>query len=200
MHKVLRTIGWVGRATSTVVGLIIVAIFLVGATSAALGANGNPFILGKNNVATQLSKLGGRHGVNGPMFEVQNNSDGTDDTALSLKVQPGEAPMVVNSSTKVEGLNADQLDGLSSTSFMSRNVYKTEATTDTGTVLGDGTEVKSMSCDPGDTVLAGGPASVAAGSKLLDSFPTDTQTWQARIAPVAGGDNFTVVILCADNA
>lgn len=198
-RKVLRTIGWIGRVTSSVLGLVIVVTFVIGVASAALGANGNPFILGKNNVATLLTKLGGRQGVNGAMLEVQNNDDGTDDTALSLKVQAGEAPMTVNSSTKVVGLNADDVDGLSSSAFMSSSIYKTEATTDTGTLLGDGTEVKSMSCDAGDVVLAGGPASVNAGSTLLDSFATDTRTWQARIAPVAGGDNFTVVILCANN-
>ena len=82
---------------------------------------------------------------------------------------------------------------------MASSVYKTEAATDQGTLLGDGSEVKTMSCDPGDTVPSWGPASVAAGSRVLDNFPTDTRTWQTRIFPVAGGDSFTVVILCANN-
>ena len=106
--------------------------------------------------------------------------------------------MRVNSSTQVAGLNAHKLDGKDSSMFMASVVYKTEAPTDEGQVLGDGSEVKAMSCDSGDKVLSGGPASLAAGSKVLDSFPTDTRTWQARTFPVSGGDDFTVVILCAD--
>jgi hypothetical protein len=107
--------------------------------------------------------------------------------------------MVVNSTVKVGSLNADLVDGLSATAFLSRNVYRTEAPTDTGTVLGDGTQVKAMACEPGDVVIGGGPASVNAGSRVLDSFPTDTRTWQVRIFPTAGGDNFTVVILCSNS-
>jgi hypothetical protein len=61
-------------------------LLMLGVATAAFGANGGNFILGKTNVATLITKLGGQQGVNGAMFEVQNNNSGTDDTALSLKV------------------------------------------------------------------------------------------------------------------
>jgi|SRR5215217_1937254 hypothetical protein len=177
---------WVGRATVFLVGLAVILALVLGAASIAFGANGKPFILGRGNVATKVSTL-------------TNKGQGA---ALNLKVQPGQPPLAVNSSTQVLGLNADQLDNRTASQFMASSVYKTEATTDRGTVLGDNSEVKTMSCDPGDTVLSGGPASVAAGSRVLDNFPIDTRTWQSRIFPVNAtttGDEFTVVILCANN-
>jgi hypothetical protein len=60
----------------------------------ALGANGKPFILGKMNTASAVSKLV-KSGV-GP--------------ALQLNVGSGP-PLGVNSSTKVANLNADKVDG-----------------------------------------------------------------------------------------
>ncbi|MDQ4127241.1 MAG: hypothetical protein M3151_04710, partial [Actinomycetota bacterium] len=70
------------------------------------------FILGQNNVATLITRLAGPEGVNGVMFEVQNNNADANDTALSLKVQPGEPPMKVNSSQTVANLTADNADKL----------------------------------------------------------------------------------------
>ena len=63
-------------------------------------------------MASALTKLTGN--VNGAAMWVENSNPGTDDTALSLAVQSGEAPMTVNSETKVAHLNADMVDGLSS--------------------------------------------------------------------------------------
>jgi hypothetical protein len=54
-------------------------------------------------------------GEDGPMQRLTNNNADTDDTALDLRVEPGEAPMTVNSSTRVANLNADLLDGKNST-------------------------------------------------------------------------------------
>jgi hypothetical protein len=63
--------------------------------------------------------------------------------------------------------------------------------------LGDGSRVKTASCDVGDKLISGGAGSVDAASKVLDDdFPINTYQWQARILPHAGGDNWTVVILC----
>ena len=60
-----------------------------GAASVALGANGDNFVLGQNNVATVLTRLTGS--VQGPSLQVQNDNPGTNDTALALNVQQGEA-------------------------------------------------------------------------------------------------------------
>lgn len=91
---------WVGRATVFLVGLAVILALVVGAASTALGADGKPFLLGKKNVATAVSKLV-KKGA-GP--------------ALSLQVGSGP-PLAVNSSKKVAGLNVDQLDGQDSAQF-----------------------------------------------------------------------------------
>lgn len=196
MRTVASRVMWVGRATVFLVGLAVILALVLGFASAAFGANGDFLRLGsQKNVATRVTALVGKVAA-GPALSVRNPSGGQ---ALDLRVSAGKSPMSVNSTTQVANLNSDLIDGKDSSAFMASSVYKTEAATDQGTLLGDGTEVKSMSCDAGDTVLSGGPASVNANSAVLDSFPTDTRTWQARIRPVAGGDNFTVVILCANN-
>jgi hypothetical protein len=108
---------WVGRATVFMVGLSVILALVFGVASAAFGANGDTFILGQNNVATLITRLAGPDGVDGAMFEVVNNDADTNDTALSLKVQPGEAPMTVNRDTRVANLNADKVDGREASSF-----------------------------------------------------------------------------------
>lgn len=105
---------WVGRATVFLVGLAVVLALIVGVATAAFGANNGNLILGQTNVATLITRLAGPEGVNGAMLEVQNNNAGDNDTALSLKVQPGEPPMKVNSTQTVSNLtagNADKLGG-----------------------------------------------------------------------------------------
>ena len=92
---------WVGRATVFSVGLAVILAVVFGAASTALGANGAPFLLGKQNFASQVSKLVKRG----------------DGPALSLQVQDGQPPMKTNSSGKVANLNADQLDGKSEADF-----------------------------------------------------------------------------------
>ena len=105
--------------------------------------------------------------------------------------------MKVNSSAVVPGLNANLLNGKGSGQFLGTFTYRREAPTDLGTLLGDGSRVKTATCDVGDKLISGGPASVDAGSKVLDDFPINTFQWQARILPHAAGDNWTVVVLCS---
>ena len=107
--KAMRAAKWAALFWGAV--LTLAALFGLG--SAALAANGQPFLLGRaTNAATALTKLTGN--VDGAAMRVQNTNTGTNDTALSLGVQEGEAPMRVNSSAKVTNLNADEVDGLSS--------------------------------------------------------------------------------------
>ncbi|MGH3088648.1 MAG: hypothetical protein ACRDSJ_15190 [Rubrobacteraceae bacterium] len=94
---------WLGRATVFLVGLAVILAAVFGAASMALAANGKPFLLGKSNVATKVSKLV-KDGV-GP--------------ALDLRVDSG-APLAVNSAEKVENLNADTLDGTDSPDILRR--------------------------------------------------------------------------------
>ena len=205
-RTIFSKVMWVGRATVFLVGLSVILALLFGLASTAFGSNGDPLRLGQGNVATKLTALGGKLGVNGAMLKLVNKNEGTDDTALRLEVDAAEPPMSVNSTTKVNGFNADQLDGKDASQFMASSTYMREFNPNgtfpnqggPGTALQDGTRVISQSCDSGDRLLSGGPASVNSASVVLDSFPSDPVTWTARIKPAAGGDNWTVVVLCAD--
>jgi hypothetical protein len=89
------TVLWLGRATVFVVGLAVMLALVLGVASAAFGADGDFFKVGKSNFASAVSVLD-KIGA-GP--------------ALKLVVDSG-APLAVNSSTKVANLNADKVDGL----------------------------------------------------------------------------------------
>ena len=118
---------WVGRATVFLVGLAVILALLFGVASVAFAGNGDAWRLGRINVATSITKLGGEAGVNGPMLRLINNDAGPDDTALELQVQPGEAPMRVNSSAKVANLNADQVDGKGAAEIGVNGLQRVEA-------------------------------------------------------------------------
>lgn len=106
----------------------------------------------------------------------------------------------INESTLGQVPDSSKLAGRLPATFLNSTIYKTEAPTTTGTRLGDNTNVISFACNPGDILLSGGPASVAATSDLLESFPTpgSTNSWTARIYDNGVADSFTVVILCVD--
>src|SRR5829696_3943239 len=155
---------WVGRATVFLVGLaVILAVVLGGATAALAGTGvGATFNLGKTNTVNRLSQLVGS--TDNAMLRLDNNNAGTGATALNLQVEPGHAPMSVNSSTQVAGLNADQVDGKSASQFMASSTYMREFNPNgtfpnqggPGTALGDGTRIISQSCDSGARLLSAG--------------------------------------------
>ena len=193
---------WVGRATVFLVGLAVILALVVGFATAALAGTGvgDTFNLGQLNTVNRISQLVGS--TDNAMLRVDNNNAGTNATALDLRVEPGLTPMKVNSSTQVSNLNADLVDGRSASSFVANSTYRLgQGQERAGEALSDGSKVLSQSCQPGDRLLSGGPASVNTASDVLDSFARDTATWQARIndsAVAAPGDSFTVVVLCAD--
>ena len=98
--------------------------------------------------------------------------------------------------------DANTLAGRSPSSFASSSVYKKESAVEAGTDHGDGTFIISVSCDPGDILLTGGPANVNATSDMVESLPSPgtTNGWTARINKHGVADNFSVVILCIDQA
>jgi hypothetical protein len=107
---------WVGRATVFLVGLAVMLALVLGvATTALASIPGDPFRLGQTNGIDAMSTLVGN--VAGTMLRVDNNSTGAGATALDLRVEPGKAPMKVNSATKVALLNADKVDGKDATAF-----------------------------------------------------------------------------------
>jgi hypothetical protein len=103
---------------------LLAFIVLGGTTLAATGGN---FILGQPNSASSTTALSA--GTTGPAFRVTNTSTGT---GGSFNVASGHAPFTVNSGTKVTNLNADKLDGLDSTQFVSNsNLRRVGPFTDT---------------------------------------------------------------------
>ena len=94
--------------------------------------------------------------------------------------------------------DADKLDGIDSNAFVKSDTYRNQSTVNGGRELTDGTFSIAASCLPGDRLLAGGPAAVDATTDLLESFPTDTSTWSARVQKNGGSDTFSVVVLCAN--
>lgn len=96
VRSIFSKVMWVGRATVFLLGLAVILAAVMGMASMALAANGKPFILGKSNIATKVSKLA-KSGV-GP--------------ALDLRVDSGP-PLAVNSDERVANLNADEVDGKS---------------------------------------------------------------------------------------
>jgi hypothetical protein len=95
LKTIFSKVVWVGKVASTVFGLALVFALIFGVATAAFGANGDFFKVGKSNTASAVSKLI-KQGA-GP--------------ALDLRVDSGP-PLKVNSETKVEKLNADKLDGM----------------------------------------------------------------------------------------
>jgi hypothetical protein len=94
---------WVGRATVFLVGLSVILALVFGIATTAMGANGNPFLLGKKNVATAVSTLV-REGP-GP--------------ALKVVVGANQPPLTVNASAgKATNLNSDKVDGFEGASFV----------------------------------------------------------------------------------
>jgi hypothetical protein len=110
----LKTLGT--HIRSNLVGYVALFVALGGT---AYAANGGNFILGQSNSASSTTGLSA--GVIGPALRVTNTSTGT---AGSFNVAAGHAPFTVNSGTKVTNLNADKLDGLDSTSFVSNSTLR----------------------------------------------------------------------------
>ncbi len=206
MVKAIFSTSWrIGRAAALALGVAVILALVAGMASTAFAGNGDAWKLGRSNVATAITALAGSLGVDGPMLRLTNNNAGTNDTALDLRVQTGEAPMTVNSGTKVDNLNADTLDGLNYTFFARNSFYKTEGVVNEGLLLGDGTHKAIAFCEPGDVLLSGGPANINKGTTLLESFPSQgtvgsgTQhAWTVRVDKHGAADTFNVVVLCID--
>ena len=79
VRSIANKVMWVGRATVFLIGLSVILALVFGTASSALGADGAPFLLGKENVASQVSRL------------VKNGAG----PALRLIVNDGQPPLAV---------------------------------------------------------------------------------------------------------
>src|SRR5437899_3129286 len=94
-----------------IVALLGLFFALGGVGMAATGGN---FILGQANTADATSYLTAPV-AGGNALTVSNLNTTTGSSALRFNVASGHAPFIVNSTTRVSGLNADLLDGIDST-------------------------------------------------------------------------------------
>jgi len=115
--KIYKRAMGIARGTALTIGVAVMMALVLGEATTALAGTGvgARFDLGKTNTVNAVTKLVGS--VAAPSLQVDNNSTGAGATALDLQVEPGKAPMKVNSEAKVANLNADKLDDLDSTQF-----------------------------------------------------------------------------------
>jgi hypothetical protein len=127
---------WVGRATVFLMGLAMILALIVGAASAAFGANGDAFLLGRRNAASTVSTLAKRGA--GP--------------ALRLQVGSG-APLAVNSSKQVTNLNADKVDGKDVSQIGVRGLERVSVDSPDNSAS---PKQQPLSCPPGKVMLSSG--------------------------------------------
>jgi hypothetical protein len=96
-----------------VISLLALFVALSGVGYAATGGN---FILGQDNSATSQTRLVSNNA--GKVLQLRQDSTATGASALGLNVKAGKPPLTTNSTTKVENLNADLVDGLDSGAFV----------------------------------------------------------------------------------
>jgi hypothetical protein len=129
------------------------------------------------------------------------SSDVIDESLASTDVQDNSLTGAdVDESTFGQVPNAATLSGKTASAFTSSSIYKNESAVAAGTTIGDGTQVAAEACNPGDILLSGGPANINATTTLLESFPSPgtTNSWSVRVNKNGNADNFSVVVLCAD--
>lgn len=93
------------KMQSVLSAVAIAGMLVVTADYASMAATGGSFILGHSNSANQSTKL--TNTGTGPVLKLSTTHPGT------------RAPLGVNSSVKVANLNADKVDGLTSTQLTS---------------------------------------------------------------------------------
>jgi hypothetical protein len=173
---------WVGRATVFVVGLAVIVGLLFGVATVALGANGDFFKVGRFNSASAVSVLDKRGA--GP--------------ALRLKVG-NDKPLAVDSSAKVDNLNADRVDGKDASALMPARTYVVE--------LEKSIEPPTVGlssvilCDAGDVTISGGFGSLDPGESQITTSKRivlgDRDAWLVAVRS-SGSDTYMVQAVCAD--
>lgn len=118
---------------SLTIGLIVGA--LVVASVPVVAGVGDAVIQGRTNRVNQRTTI--KSSADTPTLRLINSSDSG--AGLSLVVQPGVAPLRVNSSRRVENLNADLLDGKTSNHFAPKQAQPGNTLVGAFGAAGDGT-------------------------------------------------------------
>jgi len=133
MRRVFGKVMWLGRATSALVGLVVLFALAIGAANSALAHTNidtKLFHLGHNNPVGRLSALTGT--LTGALLKLDNNGTGP---ALQLEVAENSAPLKVNAAAgTATNLSADELDGKSSEQFANATHPHSGADITSGTV------------------------------------------------------------------
>lgn len=132
------------------------------ATTAVAGTGvGSVFNLGTANTVDKITKLIGS--VPGAMLRIDNNGGGS---ALDLQVEPGAAPMSVNSGEKVTNLNADKVDGKSADQI---GVNGVEVVASDSATSSESPKIAIADCPEGKAVMGSG-FDIESGT--TGAFPT----------------------------
>jgi hypothetical protein len=207
MTKTIFTrVMWLGRATTVLVGLAMILALCVGLASKALAGTGvgTHFDLGKVNTVDAITNLVGS--VAGPSLQVDNNSTGTGATALELQVEPGKAPMTVNSDAQVANLNADKVDGKGSGEIGINGLERVSATSNTNSFSH---KLATATCPTGKVLV--GTGYFASGGKrgafpnqqtdvaITQMFPSSTSVTLDAFEeePTNANWSVTAIAICA---
>jgi len=193
MTTIARKVMWIGRATVFTIGLAVTLALMFGVVTTALAAvPGDPFKLGRTNTIDHMSTLVGS--ASGALLKVDNNGSGP---ALDLKVEEGEAPMTVDSTIKVNDLNADKVDGKDSTAFVPTQTYEVrESRQGQG---GGQLEDRIANCDQGDIILSGGFATGVEDNVFTSSaLATDPPGWFVGAQDNGNASTIAAEANCAD--
>ena len=181
LRRATNKVMWAGRATVFMVGLAVILAVVLGVATAAFGANGDFFKLGKKNTASAVSKL------------IKSGAG----PALRLSVGSGP-PLSVNSDRRVDNLNADKIDGKDSTQLMPAQTYVVEHEE----VIEPPTVGKSRAifCEEGDVPISGGFGSLDPQTQIISSrriVLSGTDVWLVAVR-TSESDTYTVQAECAD--
>ena len=164
----------------------LIAVMLVAVLPAG-AENGDSLVVGTKNTAASRTKLTTRGGV-----VLRTGNPGK--PVLYLDVLPGSPPMAVNSDAKVNNLNADLLDGISSGEFV-RGLVIQEATL-TGSLGADSTTATTKECADTAIPIGAGYSITEGDVEIVSSYPlAGTDDWQIGLwNPAAGTVDYTIVM------
>ena len=157
---------------------VMVAVVLGVGTTALAAVPGDPFRLGEINAINAASRLTGT--VAGPLLSLENDfvgSKAATGSALSLKVQQKQPPLVVNPEAgKATNLDSDELDGKDSSAFLATGGKAADADRLDGkdsAAFASGTNGKANDADMLDGKDSG--QFLASNAKAADSDRLDGQ-------------------------
>ena len=151
---------WLAKGAALFWGAALTLALVLGVGTMALAAvPGDPFKLGRTNTIDNMTTLIGS--ASDTLLRINNNGGGP---ALDLRVEEGEAPMNVNSATRVNELNADQLDGKGAGDFLQESTDRNDFlpivtyNKDGSREVGQPNQYTRavVACDRGDVALTGG--------------------------------------------